>query len=500
MLTAPTPVGTLAIDPATRRRLRVNGVAEPTPSGLRITVEETFGNCPKYIQRRTPGATDGGRAAAALGSSSGLDDRQRGLIRAADTFFVATAGRGGRTDVSHRGGSPGFVRVDRDTLVWPDYTGNSMYLTLGNLTFDPAAGVTFVDWASGSMLQLSGRAVVDWDPGHAADHPGALRTVVYEVESVVEIEHGVPLTWTAPEPSRFNPPAARGMSASAVQAAIDGLVASGAEVGVQVAAYRDGDLVVDAAGGVADPATGAPVTADTLFYAASTAKGIATSLAHVLVEQGGVDYDLPLVDVWPELGAHGKAGVTLRHVLLHMAGLPGLPADTTVDDLCDWDHMCGVIAGSELWWEPGTRFGYHAQTFGFLLGETLVRATGTPLRTLLRRTLTEPLGIADDVHFGVPEPLLRRVATQVAPAGAAPDPPAPGSPVARAIPAGIQPSAELANRPEVLTADIPSGGAIRRVVPRGSTPRSSGPWTGSRSCRRRAAPRWPRSRSPAWTR
>ena len=83
-----------------------------------------------------------------------------------------------------------------------------------------------------------------------------------------------------------------------------------------------------------------------------------------------------LVEVWPEFGAHGKDTVTLRQVLLHTAGVPGLPPDTSAADLCDWDRMCAVIADAEPWWEPGTRFGYHAKTFGFLLGEVLRRATG----------------------------------------------------------------------------------------------------------------------------
>jgi len=118
-------------------------------------------------------------------------------------------------------------------------------------------------------------------------------------------------------------------------------------------------------------------------------------------EGGEVTDDLRVVDVWPEFGARGKETVTLRHVLLHTAGVPGLPADTTAADLCDWDTMCAVIADAELWWEPGTRFGYHAKTFGFLVGEILRRATGDPISTLLRERLTGPLDVADQVHFGV---------------------------------------------------------------------------------------------------
>jgi CubicO group peptidase (beta-lactamase class C family) len=110
-----------------------------------------------------------------------------------------------------------------------------------------------------------------------------------------------------------------------IQAAADELVGSGAETGLQVAVIKDGKAVADVAVGLADPGTGAPVCADTLFWAASTAKGVASSVAHVLVERGELDYDLRAADVWPEFASRGEDAVTLRHVLLHTAGVPGLP-------------------------------------------------------------------------------------------------------------------------------------------------------------------------------
>ena len=120
-----------------------------------------------------------------------------------------------------------------------------------------------------------------------------------------------------------------------IEATVRQVVASGAETGVQVSVIKNGRVIVDAVGGAADPATGAAVSGETLFYAASTAKGVASSVAHVLAERGELGYDLRAADVWPEFAAHGKDAVTLRHVLLHTAGVPGLPADTTVADLCD---------------------------------------------------------------------------------------------------------------------------------------------------------------------
>ena len=254
------------------------------------------------------------------------------------------------------------------------------------------------------------------------------------------------------------------MDDEAVRAGIEtvtqDLLASGAETGLQVAVIRNGRVVADIAAGVADPRTGAAVRGDTLFYAASTAKGIASSVAHVLVQRGELGYDKRAADVWPEFGSHGKDKVTLRHVLLHTAGLPGLPPGTTVDDLCDWDRMCAVLAAQRPWWEPGTRFGYHAKTFGFLLGEIIRRATGRTMSAHLRELMAGPLGIEDEVHFGVPHRLLPRVARQVTPGGPGPADPEPGSPQAQAMPPGVRPDADYANRTDVLAADIPSEGTM----------------------------------------
>jgi CubicO group peptidase (beta-lactamase class C family) len=245
-----------------------------------------------------------------------------------------------------------------------------------------------------------------------------------------------------------------------VQEAIDRLVADGGEVGLQVAVIHRGELVVDAVSGLADAGRGLAVTPDTLFFATSTAKGMASAVAHVLVERGELTDDLRVADVWPEFAAHGKGGVTLRHVLMHTAGVPALPSDTTVEDLCDWDRMCRALADAEPWWEPGTRYGYHVHTFGFLLGETVRRATGRSLTWWLHEAVTGPLGVEDDVHFGVPSALLGRVARQEGAPGVPVPRPDPGTPAARAIPPATLPTADLANRRDVLTSDIVAMGTM----------------------------------------
>jgi len=203
-LSEATAVGMILIDPATRRRMRVNGDAMPNPAGVRIAVHQVYANCPKYIQQRRiehvePVPVGTARVSAAL------DSGQRRLIATADTFFVATRSAAGEADASHRGGNPGFVQVLGDrSLRWPDYIGNAMMMTLGNLQQDPAAGLLFVDWATGTTLQVSGRAEVEWDADRGL--PGAQRQVQLEVDRVVQLDHASPLMWTAPAPSRFNPP------------------------------------------------------------------------------------------------------------------------------------------------------------------------------------------------------------------------------------------------------------------------------------------------------
>jgi CubicO group peptidase (beta-lactamase class C family) len=244
-----------------------------------------------------------------------------------------------------------------------------------------------------------------------------------------------------------------------LRAAADEMVAAGTETGLQIAVRRHGRVVADVAAGRADPPSGVPVTPGTLFFAASAAKGVAASLAHVLAERGDLGYDLRLADVWPEFAAHGKERTTLRHVLMHTAGLPGLPPGTTAKDLCHWDRMCAVLAAAEPWWEPGTKFGYHALTWGFLLGETLRRATGQPVSELLRIHLTGPLGVADEIFFAVPRPLLPRVARQQA-SPELPEPPEKSTPLDRATPPALRDTAALGRGAGVLTADIPSLGTM----------------------------------------
>ena len=246
-----------------------------------------------------------------------------------------------------------------------------------------------------------------------------------------------------------------------VQKVIDQMVESGSERGLQVAVYHRGVQVVDAVAGAADPTTGRLIASDTPFYCYSVCKAAASTLVHMLVERGHFGYDTPVAELWPEFGANGKQAVTVRHVLNHTAGVPGIPLTTTIEDLCDWDKMCSAIAASDLWWEPGTKIGYHAYTFGYIAGEIIRRATGKPISAVLREEISGPLGIEKELYFGMPLSDQRRLAVlEDAPLPAnfqMPEMP-PDLPMFRAAPMSLMPNAAFGNRPDTLAADIPAGG------------------------------------------
>jgi CubicO group peptidase (beta-lactamase class C family) len=195
-----------------------------------------------------------------------------------------------------------------------------------------------------------------------------------------------------------------------VQQVIDELVESGAERSLQAAVYKDGEQIVDAVAGTADPETGRPVASDTPFFSYSIGKGGAATVVHVLAERGVLGYDARIPELWPEFGAHGKENATVRHALSQSVGVPGLPSGLTVEDLTDWEKMCAIVADSEPWWEPGEGIGYHAITFGFLVGEIVRRATGKPISQLLLEEVSGPLGVEDDLFFAVPEAEHSRLA------------------------------------------------------------------------------------------
>ncbi len=195
-------IGLLGIELHTRRRNRLNGQIRHSASGqLQVTVEQSFGNCPRYIQPRDYKRVDA--PAQRREESTTLSAATRTLIQAADTFFVASYVEhddGKRSvDVSHRGGSPGFIKVAGSVLTIPDYAGNLHFNTLGNLLLNPLAGLLFIDFTSGSVLQLSGHAEVLLESPAVHLFEGAQRLWALRVEQVVWRPAAVSLRWALKE-------------------------------------------------------------------------------------------------------------------------------------------------------------------------------------------------------------------------------------------------------------------------------------------------------------
>jgi ferredoxin-NADP reductase/predicted pyridoxine 5'-phosphate oxidase superfamily flavin-nucleotide-binding protein/ferredoxin len=199
-------IGGLGIQPATRRRNRVNGVITAMDDGvLTISVSQSFGNCAKYIQSRTPTFVASEPEESALQeTSSALSDADRALLARADTFFIATAnassdaGLARGADVSHRGGKPGFIRVDdANTLTTPDFSGNLFFNTIGNLNQDPRAGLLVIDFESGDLLYLAVDAEIIWEGAELASFEGAERLMRFHVREVRRSPRALPFRWSA---------------------------------------------------------------------------------------------------------------------------------------------------------------------------------------------------------------------------------------------------------------------------------------------------------------
>ncbi len=197
-------IGLLGIEPHTRRRNRANGrIATLGDGGFDVQVLQSFGNCPKYIRARQAEFVANGTAPGPIRHTPGLSDTDRRLIGAADTFFIASAYPAAAddpdpahgVDVSHRGGTPGFVRVDGDTLTVPDLAGNAYFNTLGNLQLNPRAGLLFIDFESGALLWLAANAEIIHDGPELADFAGAQRLLRLQVREVRHQPAALPLRW-----------------------------------------------------------------------------------------------------------------------------------------------------------------------------------------------------------------------------------------------------------------------------------------------------------------
>lgn len=245
-----------------------------------------------------------------------------------------------------------------------------------------------------------------------------------------------------------------------VRAAFEDNFRERGELGAAVTVLLDGEPVVDLWGGWADSARSRPWERETLVNVWSTTKGATALCAHLLADRGLLDLDAPVAAYWPEFAAAGKENILVHHLLSHRAGLAGLREPHTLADLYDWELTTARLAATEPWWEPGTRSGYHAITYGFLVGEVVRRIIGQLPSTFLHQEVTGPLGI--DFSIRLPEKEAWRAAELAHP------PVAGGSeqdavfsqlqPVALAALANPLTGAADANTPEWRAAEIPAAG------------------------------------------
>lgn len=204
------PVALISVDFDKRRRVRINGtLVVAGADGFEVDADQTYGNCPQYIQQRhldEPGSPPAGGRPQAQWSTT-LTDAHRATLRRADTMFVGTIHPDRGADASHRGGNPGFVRVEGDRIWWPDYPGNNMFNTLGNLAVDDTAALLVVDFEHGTALHLSGHATVEWTrPGAQGDDGHTGRRVSFTPTAIVETS-GLPVHASGGvRPSPVNPP------------------------------------------------------------------------------------------------------------------------------------------------------------------------------------------------------------------------------------------------------------------------------------------------------
>jgi CubicO group peptidase (beta-lactamase class C family) len=242
------------------------------------------------------------------------------------------------------------------------------------------------------------------------------------------------------------------------------------EVGAAVAVYHEGRKVVDLWGGLAQRSTGRPYREDTLQLVFSATKGVTAIAANLLAQRGLLDLDAPVADYWPEFAQVGKGEIPVRWLLAHRAGLPWIDDTMRVEDALDWDRVVDALARQAPAWDPGTQHGYHATTFGWLVGEVVRRVSGMSLGQFVRTELAEPLGL--DLWIGLPPREHHRVApVEVIELPTDPGIQAmvdqvlgPASPLGRALyaPGGAWAEERFAsfNRPDVWEAEVPAANAI----------------------------------------
>lgn len=238
------------------------------------------------------------------------------------------------------------------------------------------------------------------------------------------------------------------------------------EVGAAFSLYVDGEKVVDVWGGTADVEEGRRWREDTIGLVFSVTKGATAACAHLLAERGQLDLDAPVATYWPEFAMAGKEAITVRQVLCHKAGLPALDRRIGTAEALGWEPVIRAIEVQEPMWTPGSAHGYHALTFGWLVGEIVRRITGRSLGRFFRKEIAEPLGL--DLWIGLPKELQERCARLVT-FGRPSDPQqaaaydmffGPTTLTGRALTLGGAFEGDVWNEPRVRAAEIPAANGV----------------------------------------
>jgi CubicO group peptidase (beta-lactamase class C family) len=257
-----------------------------------------------------------------------------------------------------------------------------------------------------------------------------------------------------------------------VRDAFEDNFAKGLEIGAAFSAYHRGEKVVDLWGGVADAATGRPWLEDTIVLVFSTTKGVTAICAHKLAQEGRLDLDAPVAKYWPEFAAGGKHDIPVSYLLSHHAGLAWVDGEMTLDEALSWDPVVDALAQQVPHWEPGAAHGYHATTYGWLVGEVVRRVSGTSVGSYFRDAIAAPLGL--DFWIGLPEHEEPRVAVLV---GGLADPALVEDPNLRALaeqfmgpdtmlgrslsaPAGVLAGPDIWNSRALRAAEVPAANGI----------------------------------------
>jgi len=185
------------------------------------------------------------------------------------------------------------------------------------------------------------------------------------------------------------------------------------EVGAACCVYRNGKVVVDLTGGVTTPGGKKPYASETLQMVMSSTKGVLSVVAHMLAQEGALDFDAPVTRYWPEFAAEGKGEMPVRWLFSHRAGLPAIDRQLTIDDVYAWNPVVEALAAQRPLWEPNTGHGYHVGTFGWLAGEVVRRVAGESVGHLVAERISGPLNL--DLWIGLPEAMEDRVAPMIAP-------------------------------------------------------------------------------------